>query len=301
MLRLSQGLLLAAALLVQGALTACGSLPSSAADCWGSGAMEGSACSESKSPELAALVLGESIVPAALFASAGASCGVVVDCGDLASSSAVAASAPEPAVTPSRQPSPEPAAAPTERATGIPEPAASAVKAPSTAVADSTSTGATGSSDLEASGAVVPPVPPVPDAAPTAVPPSSARTQEDVIALYNSRAAGWQEAVDSALKQNSMKNSPLLNFAGLKSAYDRGAYSTVLKRARVVKRNLGKGYQIDRGFLFSTACRAANQLNLKGSAPSDGLDWCEGWLDFAESAGKSGDAAKAQDIIDQLE
>ena len=98
-----------------------------------------------------------------------------------------------------------------------------------------------------------------------------------------------------------MKNSPRLNFAGLKSAYDRGAYSTVLKRARVVKRNLGKGYQIDRGFLFSTACRAANQLNLKGSPPADGLDWCEGWLDFAENAGDSGDAAKAQDIIDQLE
>jgi hypothetical protein len=122
------------------------------------------------------------------------------------------------------------------------------------------------------------------------------------LAMYNTRSSGWQHSVDSALKRSSLKNSPLLNFAGIKPAYDKGRYSSVLRRATRVWKNLGKGYQLskeDRGFLLEFSCRSAGQLGLGGKPARDGLDWCERWLDHLERRGQ--DTTAALDLIDQLE
>jgi len=122
------------------------------------------------------------------------------------------------------------------------------------------------------------------------------------LALHNTRSSGWQKSVEKALKRSGLKNSPLLNFAAIKPAYDRGRYSTVLSRARKVWRNIGKGYQLDRkdrGFVVEYSCRAAGQLALGGKPANDGLDWCERWLDHAERSGQGTTAIL--DLIDQLE
>jgi hypothetical protein len=126
--------------------------------------------------------------------------------------------------------------------------------------------------------------------------------QVAALAMFNTRSSGWPASVDFALKRPALKNSPLLNFAGIKPAYDKGRYSTVLIRAKRVWQNLGKGYQLsskDRGFLLEFSCRSAGQLALGGKPPNDGLDWCERWLDHAERAGQN--TTVALDLIDKLE
>ncbi len=131
---------------------------------------------------------------------------------------------------------------------------------------------------------------------------SDAVVQTAAIALYNTKASGWASAVEAALGRSALSNAPPLNFAGIKPAYDKSRYGTVLQRSRKVWRNLGKGYQLtgsDKDFLVEYSCRSAGQLALSGKPPSDGIDWCERWLDRAERSGGSVD--EVEDLIRQLE
>ena len=126
--------------------------------------------------------------------------------------------------------------------------------------------------------------------------------QAAAVALFNHKASGWSGAVEAALGRPALKNAPALNFAGLKPAYDRGRYPTVLARSRIVWRNMDKGTQwtrSDRVFVTEFACRSSAQLAMSGDPPGDGLDWCERWLDAAERAGT--DTSAIQDLIDQVE
>ena len=131
---------------------------------------------------------------------------------------------------------------------------------------------------------------------------SDTDVQTAAIALYNARVSGWEKAVEKALKKPSLGNAPQLNFAGIKAAYSNGSYGMTLKRARTVWRNLDKGYQLsgsDKTFVVEFGCRASGQLALNGKPPSDGLDWCERWLDRAERAGQ--DTSAIEDLISQVE
>jgi hypothetical protein len=126
--------------------------------------------------------------------------------------------------------------------------------------------------------------------------------QTAAVALYNAKATGWQAAVEAALSRGALANAPMLNFAGIKPAYDRGGYADVLVRARNVWKNLDKGYQLpggDRSFLVEFACRSAGQLALQGKRPSDGLDWCERWRDRAGKAGQP--TQEIEDLVRQVE
>jgi hypothetical protein len=131
---------------------------------------------------------------------------------------------------------------------------------------------------------------------------SDPEVQIAALVMFNTRSSGWPNSVDFALKRSGLKNSPLLNLAGIKPAYDKGRYGTVLNRAKRVWKNLDKGYQLsskDRGFVLEFACRSAGQLALGGKPANRGLDWCERWLDHAERAGQ--DTTVALDLIDKLE
>ncbi len=127
--------------------------------------------------------------------------------------------------------------------------------------------------------------------------------QTAAVSLFNAKASGWPKSVEAALKRGGLKNAPRLNFAGVKPAYDGGRYSTVLSRSRKVWSGLKSGLALsskERAFVAEYACRSAGQLVLSGkSAPNDGLDWCERWLDLAERSG--GSTAEIEDLIEQVE
>jgi hypothetical protein len=137
---------------------------------------------------------------------------------------------------------------------------------------------------------------------PVEEPKTDSEVQVAALEAFNKRERGWKKSVGRALQRPGLKNSPLLNFAGISPAYNSGRYSLVLHRARIVWKNLGKGYQLgskERGFLLEYSCRSAGQLALGGKPANDGLDWCERWLDHAERSGQS--TVEAQNLIDELE
>ena len=131
---------------------------------------------------------------------------------------------------------------------------------------------------------------------------SEPEVQVAVISLYNSKATGWQKAVEAALSRKNLANAPNLNLAGIKPAYDGKQYATVIKRADIVWRNLSKGYALSgeqRTFLTEFACRSALQLHLMQKPHSRGFDWCERWRSRVGKAG--GSTSEVDDILDQLE
>ncbi len=303
-------------------LAGCSGMQSVASGCWGAGVAEGAPCVEAKSAELSALVLGASSLPAAFFADAAArpACGEVVVC-ESAAPAATAAAAPVPAQsapaapTPKvakNTPPPEPSAPVAAPSASTPAPAA--VVSPATAPPEASSDerlasagtdrcqgitidGLQNKSSLGAGELNC-----IRDTLSGERQATDPEVQVAALAMFNTRSSGWPKSVDFALKRSGLKNSPLLNFAGIKPAYDKGRYSTVLSRAKRVWKNLGKGYQLsstDRGYLLEFSCRSAGQLALGGKPPNDGLDWCERWLDHAERAGQN--TTVALDLIDKLE
>jgi hypothetical protein len=303
------------------ALAGCGGVQSAALDCWGAGAAEGAPCVEAKSAELSALVLGASSLPAVFFADAGArpACGAVVGCESAEPSAALTAASvpakstpagPTSQVANNTPPPPEtPAAAPSLASAAPPAVAVPAAAAPApppderlaSAGADPCRgiaiDGLQNKSSLAAAELNC-----LRDTLTGKRQATDPEVQVAALAMFNTRSSGWPKSVDFALKRSGLKNSPLLNFAGIKPAYDKGRYGTVLSRSKRVWKNLGKGYQLsstDRGFLLEFACRSAGQLALGGKPPNDGLDWCERWLDHAERAGQS--TTVALDLIDKLE
>lgn len=129
-----------------------------------------------------------------------------------------------------------------------------------------------------------------------------ADVQIAAITVANAKSKGWAKAVEAALKRGALGNAPQLNFAGIGPAYSGKRYSTALKRARIVWKNRGKGYQLsarDLTYVVEYACRSAGQLALSGKPSGDGLDWCERWLDRAERAGQPTGAI--EDLIRQVE
>ncbi len=237
--------------------------------------------------------LGADVAAAADLAAVGASgCGPVVDC-------SAAPPVERPAARPLTTVEPATAAvAPSKPTPEPPTPAAEPVAAASSSGCDRAS-----ASELEKAASLTPSdLLCLADIALGSVDSSDADRQIAAIALYNRKASGWQKAVEAVLKRPSLKNAPALNFAGIKTAYDRGSYPAVVARANVVWRNLDKGYQLsasDKTFLTEFACRAAGQSALQGSAPGSGLDWCERWMARASKAGT--DTGPIQDLIDQLE
>lgn len=123
------------------------------------------------------------------------------------------------------------------------------------------------------------------------------------VTLFNNKSSGWGNAVEAALGRGGLANAPRLNFAGIKTAYDGGRYSTVVQRARATWKGLKSGLSLsnsERGFVAEYACRAGGQLVLKGKdPPSDALDWCERWLDLASRAGSP--TGEIEDLIRQVE
>ena len=298
-------------------LVGCSGMQSAASDCWGAGAAEGAPCVEAKSAELSALVLGVSSLPAVFLADAAArpDCGEVVGCESAAPIAAAASvptqSAPAHPTTLVAKNTPPPQADPPRAAAAsvvapTPAPTAPTPAPPSDERLASVDTdrcqgiaidGLQNKSSLGAAELNC-----LRDTLSEKRQGTDPEVQVAALAMFNTRSSGWPKAVDFALKRSGLKNSPLLNFAGIKPAYDKGRYSTVLSRAKRVWKNLGKGYQLsskDRGFLLEFACRSAGQLALGGKPPNDGLDWCERWLDHAERAGQ--DTTVALDMIDKLE
>ena len=126
--------------------------------------------------------------------------------------------------------------------------------------------------------------------------------QVAAIGLYNARDARWQKAVEHALSYSELRHSPNLNFAGLKPAYDRGKYSTVISRANVVWNNLDKGYRLDdddRTFVAEFACRSGVQIHMGGTVSADHDRWCRIWVDRLSREGKPTD--EAQSLLEQVE
>ena len=126
--------------------------------------------------------------------------------------------------------------------------------------------------------------------------------QVAAIGLYNTKDERWQKAVEHALSYSELRHAPNLNFAGLKPAYDRGRYSTVISRANVVWNNLDKGYQLDdddRTFVAEFACRSGVQLHMGGAVSADHDRWCRIWVDRLSREGKPTD--EAQSLLEQVE
>ena len=131
---------------------------------------------------------------------------------------------------------------------------------------------------------------------------SDPEVQVAAITLYNTKSSGWEKAVEKALKQRNVGNSPLLNFAGIKTAYDGRKYARVVKRSTIVWRNLKKGYNLsanDMTFVTEFACRSALQLHLMQRPDPAGFTWCERWQSRLSKAG--GSTGEVDDILDQLE
>ena len=268
-----------------------------AADCWGH-ADCGAGLASVRS------ALGAEVAVAADREAANASgCGPVVDCRAAAASNAGSAKPPQTTarVEPEERPTPRAEAPtgaepPTRAEPPTPEP--EVVAAAGSAGCEDISV-----SELEKAASLSPAdVLCLGEIARGAITSADTERQIAAVALYNHKATGWPAAVEAALKRPSLRNAPALNFAGIKTAYDRGQYLAVVKRADVVWRNLEKGYQLsgsDKTFLSEFACRSAGQLALQGDSPSSGLDWCERWLARASSTGA--DTGPIQDLIDQLE
>ena len=126
--------------------------------------------------------------------------------------------------------------------------------------------------------------------------------QVAAVGLYNAKDERWQKAVEHALSYSELRHSPNLNFAGLKPAYDRGKYSTVISRANVVWNNLDKGYRLDdddRTFVSEFACRSGVQLHMGGTVSADHDRWCRIWVDRLSREGKPTD--EAQGLLEQVE
>ena len=316
-----------------------GGMESAALNCWGAGSDASADCKAAKRYELAALVLVPSVLPDHFLdpAAAQAPCGPTISCDGSAPVVATAQPVSDEPDTPAPIPTKsavalvaEPVAAvPPEEKVATPTPAqpaaAPAVPTPEPAVEPpSPPTPAPRPESVEDSRvASAGPDPCVGvqfegienkrslnstelsclrDTVAGKRETDDVEVQVAALALHNTRSSGWQKSVEKALKRSGLKNSPLLNFAAIKPAYDRGRYKAVLKRARKVWRNIGKGYQLDRndrGFLVEYSCRAAGQLALSGEPANDGLDWCERWLDHAERSGQG--TAAILDLIDQLE
>ncbi len=234
-------------------------------------------------------------------AASASGCGPVVDCS--ARTPALAQRPPSGAVS-GEDPASE-AATPRESATPAPRPNSEPAPDMPDRIAAASSTGCedTSAGGLEKAATLSPAdVLCLGEMARGAVTSSDTDRQIAAVALYNHKSAGWPDAVEAALKRPSLRNAPALNFAGIKPAYDRSQYATVVSRANVVWRNLEKGYQLsssDMTFLAEFACRSAGQLALQGDPPDAGLDWCERWMSQATKAG--GNTGPIQDLIDQLE
>lgn len=272
-----------------------------AKNCWGTGVQP---CSLEQIRERAA-ALGVVDLGTAAILTAGDGCGAVIDC----------ASAPTPApVAAVRTPRPTGQPTATPGSSSVATPAPSRTPSPTAIAPTSDPTPApTGGSSDSCEGIVVKALENKTSLTPaetvclqaTAEGRTSASdpdVQIAAITLFNNRSGGWKGSVEAALKRPALGNAPPLNFAGIKPAYDQGRYSTVLKRARTVWRNLDKGYQLsgkDRTFVVEFACRSAGQLALSGNPPDDGLDWCERWLDVAQRAGS--DTGPIEDLISQIE
>lgn len=322
-------------------LTGCSgaSMESSAAGCWGTGAVASSAaCQDALASPLAAL--GHVAIEGLHAARAGGGCGGFVDCVE-----AIKTTEPPPQKTPRivrkgtptptpRGPAPTPWGAtpspketprvvasndtptptptpvdpgpketPAEATPAPPAPTATPVQADPVATASSQACKGITISALESKASLTESeVKCATDAAYGRAGVSSSDVQIAAIALRNKRTKGWADAVEAALKQGSNGNAPLLNFAGIEHAYNLKRYVTVLRRARIVWQNRGKGYQFgakDLDFVVEFSCRSAGQLALAGKPAGDGLDWCERWLDRAESAGKA--TQEIEDLIRQVE
>ena len=316
MSRLGEGIAIVALL---GLLAGCGADPlaSGAEGCWGLGGD----CSEALDASLRAL--GHRGTDGIEQAMAGGACAGLVDC-----SQVVASVDPEPTprpratptprrgdddrptplpratpaavvggVTPTPTPTPEPTPEPTPVATPeptpdpTPEPIASASCAGMTIASLESKAKHTGAEQTCLT-----------ETAHGRTGAGDADVQIAAITLANTKAPGWAKAVTAALKRGSLSNAPQLNFAGIGPAYSGKQYATVLKRARVVWNNRGKGYQLsgtDLTYVVEYACRSAGQLALSGKPASDGLDWCERWLDRAERAGQA--TGPIEDLIRQVE
>jgi len=123
-----------------------------------------------------------------------------------------------------------------------------------------------------------------------------------VIALYNERDPRWQQGVERALAFSELQNTPNINFAGIKPAYDQGQYATVVRRANVVWNNLDKGYRLTqehKTFVAEFACRSGVQLHLQGTVSDDHERWCRIWVERLEHEG--GDVTEARNLLDQVE
>ena len=264
-------------------------LVAKATDCWGH-----ADCAHGLASVRSAL--GAQVAAAADLTAVDTGCGPVVDCGSAPVVERSAPSEEKPAseaVTPDQvTPDPRPA----------PEPVTEAVSEP-VAVASGDGCEGVSASELEKASSLSPAdLLCLADIAQGTVTSSDTDRQIAAVALYNRKASGWPAAVEAALTRPSLRNAPALNFAGIKTAYDRGRYGTVVARADVVWRNLDKGYQLsagDKTFLTEFACRSAGQLALQGDSPGSGLDWCERWFARASKAGA--DTGPIQDLIDQLE
>lgn len=290
------------------AAAGCGgpTLDSLATNCWGTGGGDAASCQQQLAPRLVGLALAQGDVRRVIEAPA---CGAPIDCATApvatpaptpARGSTVAASTPAPAAgdpTPSgTAETPEPTTPRLALATPAP-----ATPAPVAAGGDRCAgyqvTALEGKASLTPEETVC-----LQDTAHGRRPASDPEVQTAAVALYNKRISGWPGAVEAALGKSSLANAPALNFAGIKPAYDAGRYSTVMKRAKTIWRNLDKGYQLsssDRSFVVEFACRSSAQLALSGKDPGDGITWCERWYDLAQRAGKPTDPI--QDLIDQLE
>lgn len=314
-------------------LTGCSGPPmaSSAAGCWGTGAVASSAaCQEASLGPRAAL--GHVALAGLSAARAGGVCAGFVDCADAIASTPAPTPKPTPRPVARNTPPPD-RPDPTPRATSTPDAVVSAVTPTPTdeaatpdaatptpaeaaatptptqvqdeQVASATSNSCAGVtlSGLESKSKLSPAEATCAmDAAMGKAGVPSSEVQSAAIALRNTRTKGWPNAVEAALRQGSLSNAPLLNFAGLEPAYNGKRYKTVLKRARIVWNNRGKGYQFsgkDLDFIVEFSCRSAGQLALSGKPAGDGVDWCERWLDRAESAGKS--TQEIEDLIRQVE
>lgn len=128
-----------------------------------------------------------------------------------------------------------------------------------------------------------------------------ADSQTAALALYNTRGAGWEAAVEAALAHGNT-NAPLLNLAGMRRPYNAREYRTVLERARRAYSGAGSGYQLsdaDLVFVFEHACRAAHQVHRDGKPAADGAIWCERWADRVRR--KGGDVAPIEKLLSELE
>lgn len=290
-------------------LLGCGEerLPVGAADCWGA---ETERCEGAPAAVKTALGGSDLVGPLAEVR-----CGELLDCDTLGGGVAAAVAPPSVRGPATREPVAQPSTGTPEPTPGveppIPDPTpeeadSTPAPAPDPTPAAPAEPVATASCDVmaleDATSLSAADVACLQGVATGAMGASDPERQVAAITLYNRRAAGWGPAVEAALSRPALANAPLLNFAAIKPAYDARRYGDVLARSRTVWRNLGKGYQLggaDKTFLVEFACRSAGQLALGGKPPTDGLDWCERWLERAESAGQ--DTAAAEALIEQLE